>query len=116
MIRAVIIEDEINNREYLARLLEQHCSSVEITGMAEDIASGRQLLQEQPFDLAFLDIKMPGGDIFEVLDSLESIDFEIIFITAYDQYAIRAIRRCAIDYLMKPINLIWSISASSDPM
>ncbi len=105
MLRALIVDDEKNSRETLANLLTEYCPEVEITGMADAAASAREAIHEQHPDLVFLDVEMPKGSGFDLLESLESINFEIIFTTAYDQYAIRAIKVAALDYLLKPINI-----------
>ncbi len=105
-VAAVIIDDEENNCRNLSELLQKYCSKVEITGMANSAIDGYKLIQEKKPSLVFLDIQMPGGSGFDLLERLKPVPFEVIFVTAYDQYAIRAIRLCAIDYLLKPIDLL----------
>ena len=102
-INAIIIEDEKRSRETLHGLLRLYCTNVNIVAEAEGIQSGKELIDLHKPDLIFLDIQMPDGSGFKLLEMFEKIDFGIIFTTAYDQYAIRAIRYSAIDYLLKPI-------------
>ena len=104
-IRAVIIDDEEGARESLANILSKYCEDVEVEGKAGSAASGYALIKEKQPDLVFLDIEMPRGNAFDLLSKFEEIDFDLIFITAYDQYAIKAIKFSALDYLLKPIDI-----------
>jgi len=106
MIRAIIVDDELNNRENLDLALKDHCKSVEVVGMAHSAAGALDLISEYRPDLVFLDIAMPDGDGFDLLQSLDVVDFDVIFVTAFDHYAIKAIKFCAIDYLLKPIDIL----------
>ncbi len=105
-ITTVIIDDEVNNCNYLSSLIKEYCPEIEIKGVAHDASSGVQLINKLNPQLLFLDIKMPGGSGFDMLDAIPHRNFEVIFVTAFDQYAIKAIRFCAFDYLLKPINLL----------
>lgn len=105
-IRAIIIEDEKNNRENLAKILSDYCKNVELVAMCSSAIEGRKAIGELQPDLVFLDIEMPGGNGFSMLESLEQINFEVIFVTAFDQYGIKAVKFCALDYLLKPIDLL----------
>ncbi|MEN0050107.1 MAG: LytTR family DNA-binding domain-containing protein [Bacteroidota bacterium] len=105
-ITAIIVDDETNNRENLRLALQSYCKEVEIIGEADSAITALDVIQDTQPDLVFLDISMPLGDGFQLLESLPKIDFDIIFVTAYDQYAIRAIKFCAIDYLLKPIDAL----------
>lgn len=105
-IRAIIIEDEQNNRENLNKIIKAYCPSVEVVAMCDSAIMGRQAIIAHNPDLIFLDIEMPGGDGFSLLESFEQINFEVVFVTAYDQYGIRAIKFCALDYLLKPVDLL----------
>jgi len=105
-ITAIIVDDEANNRENLRLALASYCKEVQIVGEADSAISALDVIKAQQPDLVFLDIAMPLGDGFQLLESLDKIDFDIIFVTAYNQYAIRAIKFCAIDYLLKPIDAI----------
>lgn len=103
MLRAVIVEDEKRSRETLLGLLEMYCKNVEIVGEAESVQEGLKLIHNQNPDVVFLDIQMPDGSGFKLLEQIENINFDVIFTTAYDQFAIKAIRYSALDYLLKPI-------------
>lgn len=103
MVKAVIIDDEKKSRQALISLLERYCHNVIILGEAEGVRSGMELIKSTSPDVIFLDIQMQDGSGFRLLQSFEKIDFEIIFTTAFDQYAIRAIKFSALDYLLKPI-------------
>ncbi len=103
-IQAVIIDDEPNNIDNLEILLQQYCPQVTIIGKALNATDGELLIVQNDPDLVFLDIQMPGKDGFDLLQSLPSYTFELIFVTAFDQYGIQAVKFSAIDYLVKPIN------------
>lgn len=103
MISALIIEDEINNREFLKTMLARF-PDVIVTGEAGNAAEGAEAISARKPDLVFMDIEMPGGTGFECLESVRDLPFEIIFVTAYDHYALNAIKFSALDYLLKPVN------------
>ncbi len=105
MIKAVIIDDEQNNIDNLSILLQQHCPQVDIVAVALNAILGENIILKHNPDLIFLDIQMPDKNGFELLKSLNNYSFEIIFVTAYDQYGIQAVKFSAIDYLLKPINI-----------
>ena len=106
MLRTIIIDDEAHVRESMAEMLKIHCPDVKVVGQAEGVKSGvKSILKHHP-DLILLDIKMKDGTGFDLLEQIENIDFKIIFITAYDQYAIKAIKFSALDYLMKPVDSV----------
>jgi len=105
VIRAIIVDDEENNRENLNSLIEEYCEDVEVVGLADSVDTALKLIRSQKPDLVFLDRKMPKKDGFRLLESLSEINFEVIIVTAYNQYAIKAIRFCAVDYLLKPIDI-----------
>ena len=103
MIRAIIIEDEKKSREALLGLLQKYCFSVEIVAQAERYREGIKLVRKYKPDVIFLDIQMPDGSGFRLLEELKDMEFEVIFTTAFDQFAIKAIKYSALDYLLKPI-------------
>lgn len=105
MINAVIIDDEQNNIDNLKGLLLKHSPQVKVVAEAKNAEDGAQKISQHHPDLLFLDIQMPGKSGFEMLQSLSHHDFEIIFVTAFDQYGIQAIKFSAIDYLLKPVNI-----------
>jgi two-component system, LytTR family, response regulator len=104
MLRALIIDDEAHMRDSLTRLLARHCPQVTVAGTAGTVAAGITAIQELHPDLVLLDIQLEDGTGFDLLNALPSIDFKVIFITAYDQYALQAFRFSAVDYLLKPVN------------
>lgn len=110
-IRAIIVEDEPNNRENLQKLLSDFCPSVEVVALCVSALDGRQKIIELNPDLVFLDIEMPGGDGFSMLESLSKFDFEVIFVTAFTNYAVKAIKFSALDYIVKPIDTIELLKA-----
>lgn len=105
MIRAIIIDDEPAATELLATLLREFIPDVTVLGEAHSVKTGLELIQETEPDLVFLDIEMPQGGGFALLRSFEDLPFSVIFTTAYDQYAIKAIQFSALDYILKPITL-----------
>lgn len=105
MIRAILIEDEHNNRELLQQMLVEYCEGVEVVGMAVDVPSGIELIKGVKPDVIFLDVEMPGGNGFDILKAFKAPQFKIIFVTGYDHYAIKAIKYAALDYILKPINI-----------
>lgn len=105
MIRAIIIDDEKRARNLFKNLLEQNFTSIKVVAEGDDIDTGIEAIEKYQPDLVFLDIKMHQGTGFDLLQQLKEIDFEVIFITAYDQYAIKAFQFSAFGYLMKPIRI-----------
>ena len=103
MIKAVLIDDEANNNMILANMLREFCPDVVVAGVAETVAKGEALIRKSKPDLVFLDIEMPYGNGFDLLDRLRPINFEVVFVTAFNEYAIRAFRYSALDYLLKPV-------------
>jgi two-component system LytT family response regulator len=101
---AIIIDDERNVREALEHLLKQFCPSISLSGSAASAREGRELLQEHHVDFIFLDISMPVEDGFSFLRSIDKEKYGVIFTTAFEEYALRALKANAIDYLLKPIN------------
>ena len=104
-LKAIIIDDEPNAREKLQLMTERYCKDVVIAATAKDAEEGLAAIKEHAPDLIFLDIEMPVLTGFDMLKQIPEINFEIIFTTAHDQYAIKAIRFSALDYLLKPIDL-----------
>ena len=104
MITATIVDDEPYSCEALVTLLERYCPDVKVLDICYSAASALQSIREQKPQILFLDIEMPHMNGFELLEELPEIDFELIFTTSYDQYAIKAIRFSALDYLLKPID------------
>ena len=106
MIRAVIIDDEQRARNLFKNLLEQNFNnSIKVVAEGDDVDTGIAVIEKHQPDLVFLDIKMHKGTGFDLLQQLKEINFEVVFITAYNQYAIKAFQFSAFGYLMKPIRI-----------
>jgi len=103
-MKAIIVDDEKHCRESLQAMLRMHCPDVQVAAVCPDAMTAITTIGTHQPDLVFLDIEMPRMNAFDLLQKLNSIDFEIIFTTAYDQYAIRAIKCSALDYLLKPVD------------
>ena len=105
-IKAIIVEDEINGIRNLRNMLNAHCPEVRIIGEARSIEEGKMLLQSEDVqpDLVFLDIELPDGQVFDLLDQIRPVQFEIIFVTAYDNYTKKACDYSSIGYILKPID------------
>src|SRR6266498_3520108 len=104
MIRTLIIDDEKHCCDNLQWQLKQYCPEIEVMAACSNAEKGLQQIRQQQPQLVFLDVEMPGMTGFEMLEVLPEINFDIIFTTAFDQYAIRAIKFSALDYLIKPID------------
>lgn len=105
MIRAILIDDEIFNLENLQTLLEKHCPQVTIIATAQNIDDALDAVVKHSPNLLFLDIQMGNKTGFDVLKQLPTRNFEVIFVTAFDQYGIQAVKFAALDYLLKPIDI-----------
>jgi len=103
-IKALIVDDEVANRSLLSEMLRLNFPNIEIVGTAADILEARTYFDDHTIDLLLLDIEMPHGSGFDLLAQLEDYQFEVIFITGFDQYALDAIKVQALDYLLKPID------------
>ena len=111
MIKAILIDDEVHCLDTLNMLLSDHCPDVQVIEQCVLAKKGLEAIEKLKPDLVFLDIEMPVMNGFELLEQLTTISFPIIFTTSYDQYAIKAIRFSALDYLLKPIDPKELISA-----
>lgn len=105
MIKTLIIEDEQKSREMLVAMLEKNCEFISVIGAAKNVKEGVELIKQFKPELVFLDISMPDGSGFDLLEQVQGHKFELIFATASDQHAIRAIKYSACDYLLKPIDV-----------
>src|SRR5690554_2816542 len=113
MTKIIIIDDEAHCTNVLKHLIERAHSDYTITGIFTNPLQGLEFIKKNPPDLLFLDIEMPNLNGFTLLDNLLPIDFDVIFTTAYDQYALKAFRYSAINYLLKPItekNIVKALS------
>ena len=111
MIKAIIIDDENHNRENLLQMINSHCPEIKIVAICGSAIEGREKIINFNPDLILLDIEMPGENGFSMLENLPQINFEVIFVTAYDHYGIKAIKFSALDYLLKPVDTADLISA-----
>jgi two-component system, LytTR family, response regulator len=105
MIRTVVVEDEEHSRKMLMEMLHENCHAITVVASADSIKTGLTVIAEQKPELVFLDIELQSETSFEILERLPEINFELVFTTAFDHYALKAIKFCAIDYLLKPIDL-----------
>ena len=103
-INALLVDDEAASRSLLTEMLKLYCSNVNLIGAANQISIARPYFDSHQIDLLFLDIEMPHGSGFDLLKQLEGYQFEVIFITGFDQYALEAIKVHALDYLLKPLD------------
>ncbi len=104
-LKAVIVEDEKHSRETLKNLLEEFCVGIQVVGVAGTVDEAIKLIKQTKPDLIFLDIELQTGTGFDVLEKVSQGDFEVIFTTAFEQYAIKAVKFSSLDYLLKPIDL-----------
>lgn len=104
MIKAIVIDDEVHCLETLNLLLKEYCPQVQLLEQCRSAKKGLEAIEKLKPDLVFLDIEMPTMNGFEMLEQFTEIPFAIVFTTSYDQYAIKAIRFSALDYLLKPID------------
>ena len=112
LIRTVIIDDEAHSRNTLRTFIDKYSSGLEIIGEADSVKTGISLIEENNPELIFLDVQMQDGTGFDLLGALKNRNFRLIFVTSFDQYAIRAFRFSALDYILKPVdpeNLIQAI-------
>ncbi|MCU0420272.1 MAG: LytTR family DNA-binding domain-containing protein [Cyclobacteriaceae bacterium] len=110
-MKAVVIDDEKDSRTILAAYVQKYCPEVTVCGFGESVATGLEAIRQHDPDIVFLDIEMPYGNGFDLLDQLDDIRFETVFVTAFDHYAIRALNQSAAYYLLKPIAIDELIQA-----
>lgn len=113
-ITCIIIEDEKASRITLKNYLSKYCSEISVVGEAANINEGYLLINNTKPNLVFLDIEMPFGNAFDLLEKYQKIPFEIVFITAYSQYAIKAINLSSCKYLLKPLNIDELVNAVTE--
>jgi len=104
-LNAIIVDDEEFARSSLYFLLQENCENIHVSGIAKSVAEAKNLLSTHAIDLIFLDIAMPGENGFELIGQARAHNSHVIFTTAYDQYALKAIKANALDYLLKPIDI-----------
>lgn len=105
MIRTVLVDDEIDSIRVLEKLLETFCPEICIVGKADGVETALQVIRASRPNLIILDIEMTQGNAFDLLNQLQPIAFQVIFVTAFDNYAVRAFKYSAVDYLLKPVDI-----------
>jgi len=105
MLRVILVDNEIAALRSLELLLEKYCPEVEVLGTARSVKEGLDLVIKYSPDLVFLDIEMPANSGFELIEHSPEIDFQVIFVTAYNKYAVKAFKYSAVDYLLKPVEI-----------
>ncbi len=110
-MKAVIIDDEEDSRKILANYLSKYCIDVKVCGFGESVVTGQEAIEKHNPDVVFLDIEMPYGNGFDLLDRIKDVTFETVFVTAFDHYAIQALNQSAAYYLLKPISIDELINA-----
>lgn len=105
MITSIVVDDEKNSRENLKILLEDFCEGIMVVGTAGTVAEAQKLVERHNPNVVFLDIQMSNETGFDLLEKFEQVRFEVLFITAYSEYALKAIKFSAIDYILKPIDI-----------
>jgi two-component system, LytTR family, response regulator len=105
MLKSIIIDDEMKSLENLRILIQDFCDDVEVKALCQNVDDGIAAIEQHKPDVVFLDIQMQRETGFDLLTRIKKIDFDVIFTTAYSEYAIRAFRFSAIDYLLKPIDI-----------
>ena len=111
MIKAVIIDDEKRARDFIESIVRNNFQEISILAKAGSVIEGIKAIAKNKPDIVFLDIEMQDGTGFDVLEAMPERDFDFIFITAYDQYAIKAFKYSAVDYIVKPIDVSEFITA-----
>ena len=110
-LRAVVVEDELASRETLKNYIAKYCDGVEVVGEGANVEEGLAAIEKHSPDLVFLDVEMPFGNAFDLLEKVKDITFETIFVTAYSHYAIKALNYSASYYVLKPIDIDELVNA-----
>jgi two-component system LytT family response regulator len=110
-LKTIVIDDESNAVDFIISIIGEYCPDLEVSGKAHNVTEGVKKIQELKPDLIFLDVEMPNGTGFDLLTHFPEKDFDVIFITAFNHYAIKAIKFSAVDYILKPINISEFIEA-----
>ena len=110
-LKAVIVDDELASRETLASYLKNYCPDIELVADADSVKSGLEIIKKHKPEVVFLDIEMPYGNAFDLLEQIDHVDFDLVFVTAYSNYAIKALNMSASYYILKPISIDELINA-----
>lgn len=110
-LKTIIVDDEPNAVDFINSIVGEYCPSLEVVGKAYNVTEGVQKIEETKPDLVFLDVEMPNGTGFDLLSRFPEKDFDVVFITAFNHYAMKAIKFSAVDYILKPININEFIEA-----
>jgi two-component system LytT family response regulator len=112
-LKTIIIDDEVNAVDFINTIIGEYCPELEVVGKAHNVTEGVSKIMESKPDLVFLDVEMPNGTGFDLLAHFPEKEFDVVFITAFNHYAIKAIKFSAVDYILKPININEFIEAVS---
>lgn len=110
-LKALIVDDEPNAVDFINSVIGEYCPGIEVVGKAHNMTEGIKRIRELKPDLVFLDVEMPNGTGFDLLSHFPDKEFDVIFITAFNHYAIKAIKFSAVDYILKPLNITEFIEA-----
>jgi two-component system LytT family response regulator len=110
-LKTLIVDDEHNAVDFISSIIGEYCPELEVAGRAYDVNEGVSLINEKKPDLVFLDVEMPNGTGFDLLSQFPEKNFDVVFITAFNHYAIKAIKFSAVDYILKPVNISEFIEA-----
>lgn len=115
-LKTIIIDDEKDAVDFINTIIGEYCPGLMVTGRAHDVKEGVQVIKDLKPDLVFLDVEMPHGTGFDLLAQFPEKEFDVVFITAFNHYAIKAIKYSAVDYILKPININEFIEAVNKVM
>lgn len=104
-LTAIIVDDELHGRENLKMIIESYCPGIEILGLADSVVAARELVDLQKPDVVFLDISMPVLNGFDFLDEFNTRNFLVVFVSAHEEFGIKAVKAGAVDYILKPVNI-----------